>query len=235
MSGLRQSGVEHETVRAPSPRRSRSSASSTPSSRRRGSRRREVELAGDARDRRARELGGRVTRAVVRALSDLSERNSIAGSTPRRRSARARRRPPSAGPDRRPRQAGSSRAPDHLESVVDAAAVSRGSRGRVVDRGVDDVGGTVATRELELLRRAVDRDDRLRAGEAAAAMTCRPDAAAADDRDALSGLHASHVANGAEAGDDAAAESAACQSGSSGGSGTAPRPRRPCARRSRRS
>ncbi len=93
--------------------------------------------------------------------------------------------------------------------MVDAAA---GERADLARRGVaqlasiDRMRGAAAQRLLELLGAAVDRDNRGGARDPGGRDHLQADAAAADDADALADRDRGRVADGAKAGDDAAAE-----------------------------
>ena len=85
--------------------------------------------------------------------------------------------------------------------------------------GVDRVGGTEGReRARACLSSKSMRDDRVRADQPGAGDRGRPDAATADDRDALPALDRAGVDRGAEARHDTAAEQAGSGSGAVAGS-----------------
>ena len=177
------SGSMMTTVRAPSPRRSRSSAASTPS-------RSVVCVTTVARSsspasRELRQLGqitGGVARAVVRPAYRLVGEEVDPGHRdldPARHETDDDRL--AAGTDRVPGEPDRVRTADDLEGVIGTAAgaLSDGCDDILGGR-VDRVGRADGPRKVELLRIAVDGNDRSRAGEPSAGDHLQTDAAAAD-------------------------------------------------------
>src|SRR5262249_2737828 len=100
---------------------------------------------------------------------------------------------------------------DHLEGVVYAEAASQllDGRGHLRStRGVDQVGGTELLRQLELRLREVDADDARRPAQRGALDAVQADAAAAEDRDRLAGLHLGGVDHRPDAGHHPTADQA---------------------------
>src|SRR5262249_34377746 len=100
---------------------------------------------------------------------------------------------------------------DHLEGVVDAEAAGQllDGRGHLRStRGVDEVGGAELLRQLELRLREVDADDARRPAQRGALDDVQADAAAAEDRNRLAGLHLGGVDHRPDAGHHPTADQA---------------------------